>query len=233
MGFWRERKDFWDGLHSHWIFRTATIVWAILGICEIILPFCPDKWGASLYGLHFLPRWHWYIWALGFVMLLLFAVFEGGVHQVRKLRKLPVTGKRPKVALSYSYEPAAQSKLFMLRNHGEIAAFEVEIESDDSRPFWLRHDATINEIAVDGEHFLNCLAMRREDGTGRAIPIGGWPAAQGEALLKRLFDSGLESNFILNIKYRDFDGNGYSDKYVAERNGMPPHDIAVRHLPHD
>jgi hypothetical protein len=77
---------FLRGLHSHWIFKAVLALWAALGATEIVLPFLPAKWSDWFYGLGYLPKWHWYVWTVGVLVILIIGVFEGGHRQVQLLK---------------------------------------------------------------------------------------------------------------------------------------------------
>jgi hypothetical protein len=76
------RREFWKEMHSHWSFKTVALMWSLFGVISLFLPFWP-RLSKKFYGLAFLPKWPWYIWVIGLLVLIMLAVFEGGHRQVQ------------------------------------------------------------------------------------------------------------------------------------------------------
>ncbi len=60
-------------------------MWLVLGTVSTLLPFLPAKWSERFFSLNYLPKWHWYVWVIGFLFIAVIAVFEGGHRQVKLL----------------------------------------------------------------------------------------------------------------------------------------------------
>lgn len=70
-------------MRTHWIAKVAGLIWGTLGAIGAVIPFFPDKWGATFYGLRFLPKWSWSVWVIGLLIIVLVAVFESGHRQFK------------------------------------------------------------------------------------------------------------------------------------------------------
>ncbi len=61
--------------------RLALGVWFVLTVLSTLEVVFPQIAG-------YVPRWPWYVWIIGFLVIAIAAVFEGGFRQVRKLKGL-------------------------------------------------------------------------------------------------------------------------------------------------
>lgn len=119
------------------------MIWAALGATGIVLPFLPATWSDRFYGLNYLPKWHWYVWALGFLVIAIIAIFEGGhrawITKVEELESEISNRERPKVSLhatEYKLEDALRSQAFtgefFVQTEGPQKAFGVVITTGDA-----------------------------------------------------------------------------------------------------
>src|ERR1700675_1101707 len=88
MEWLRTRHDYWKGMRSHPIFKVVGVMWAIFTVASLFLPFWP-RLSEKFYRLTFLPKWPWYIWVIGFLVLSCLALFEGGHRQVQSFKNTP------------------------------------------------------------------------------------------------------------------------------------------------
>lgn len=77
----RSRIEYWRHIRAHWTVKLAFVIWGTLGAVSIVLPFCPATWSEKFYGLSYIPKWHWYVWVIGLLVIAAFALFEVG-HSV-------------------------------------------------------------------------------------------------------------------------------------------------------
>ncbi|MGB7310848.1 MAG: hypothetical protein WBC67_17450 [Candidatus Acidiferrales bacterium] len=61
---------------------------------EAVLPFLPQQWSTWFYGFHYLPKWPLYIWIIGFLLILLCAVFEASFRLVVEATNLRVAAEQ-------------------------------------------------------------------------------------------------------------------------------------------
>jgi len=72
-------------MRRHWIFKALGLMWAAFGIFSLFLPFSP-RLSEKFYQLSFLPKWRWYIWVIGLLVLTVLAILEGGHRQVQSYK---------------------------------------------------------------------------------------------------------------------------------------------------
>ncbi len=125
MGRLQTRWQFWRGMHSHWSFKAVAVMWGVLGTVSIVLPFLPPKWGDRFYSLTYLPRWHWYVWVIGILILVIIAVFEAGHRQVES-QKARLTEKDNRSKAVLAFDPRAVK--IGVTNTGSGAYFYAPIE---------------------------------------------------------------------------------------------------------
>ena len=87
IDYLQTRWQFWRGLHSHWIFKIVAVMWLLLGVVGTLLPFFPAKWSEGFYRLNYLPKWHWYVWIVGSLVIVIIAVFDASCRQIELLKK--------------------------------------------------------------------------------------------------------------------------------------------------
>lgn len=165
-------------------------------------------------------------WKGSLIALLTITVFVVGYHAWAEHKELQ-NGKgilrRPKVGLSYSYELDPHIPLFMLKNHGEVSAFNVALTSDDKQEYWLLQDSPINEIPGNDRCFLDCRAMGLNKHTGKSAPIGGMRTLQVDTVLDKI------GEVKIRINYDDFEGNGYEERFSITKDILT-RAIAIQHL---
>lgn len=115
-------KSLW---HGHWLFKAVGIMWAALTVAQTILPFLPQEWSSWFYGLHYFPKWPWYIWIIGLLLFLVIAIFEGGYSQVQQQNQKEASGG-PNLILGY-VDSSFGGGVLAIRNLGPGIAYNVSL----------------------------------------------------------------------------------------------------------
>ncbi len=211
------RWQFWRGIHKHLIFRVVAVLWLIFGVISTLLPFFPAKWSENFYALNYLPKWHWYVWVIGILIIAVIAVFEGGYGQVGLLvsRLEDIEASKPKIKLS---EPNAIHLEKVSQNYGDVhfdsvPFLMIQFVNQPGGPY---PSAKANDVRAtinyyhnpDGVHLLSISGRWSDSDQPSAIN----PLASKTHLLATTFGIGQAHN--LDIAYRD----AQTGKYFAWNN---------------
>jgi hypothetical protein len=70
------RADFVKALRAHWGIKVVLVIWAILGTGSTGLTYAPQSWQDKAYIGQYVPRISLSVWIIGFVILIMFVLFE-------------------------------------------------------------------------------------------------------------------------------------------------------------
>jgi hypothetical protein len=117
-------------MHSHPIFKAAAVIWILLGAISTILPFFPQPWADEFYGRSYIPKWPWYVWVIGLLIVALIAIFEGGHRQFLLLRGSEIGADDPILHFSLvdKRKQMARCTPFFVCNDGRNVARKIQIQ---------------------------------------------------------------------------------------------------------
>jgi len=102
------RFQFAGAIRGHWAFSLVAFLWGLFSIVTVIRDnFLPPTLQQKFATLVFLPKWPWYLWVIGFLLILLVMVFEGAYSAYNK-KPAPVPVE--KVPTPVVSSPEAQQK---------------------------------------------------------------------------------------------------------------------------
>jgi hypothetical protein len=111
MGLIGQRIAHLREINGHWSFKVAAGVWFLFGVATAIRDnFLPAEAQKRFVTLAWLPKWAWYSWVIGLLVIFIFMLLEGSYQSAQKRQPVGAVDARTKkeiYKIDWLYLPAS------------------------------------------------------------------------------------------------------------------------------